>query len=167
MSHLNRLCTLTIMFLLCLSPTRFWQPWKQQWANVTTNACLGLTAAEQYNELFKVLLLTFLITLCWNESSWATFLQTDGCWKLLLTVLRIFKHVWKVKHQDTAVSVCLSQTLKKKNSVILKSSGRKSVGSGDSSICRCRFGKTPSGIFCYCQALRKLSHVDSSVFVCP
>lgn len=58
--------------------------------NDKKNLGLVLGATVQYNELFKVLLLKFLISLCWKvfppRVIWATFAQTDGCSKLLLSV---------------------------------------------------------------------------------
>lgn len=107
-----------VMFFLSPTNTTLTarQAGKQQqdetWQNVTTNVCLRLTATVPHNELFKVLLLKILISLCWNESShrgviWATFVQTDGGGKLLFGIFcTFFKHVCKMinikkKHTDS------------------------------------------------------------------
>lgn len=155
------------------------QAGKQQqdetWQNVTTNVCLRLAATVPHNELFKVLLLKILISLCWNESShqgviWATFVQTDGCGKLLFGIFcTFFKHICKmiiIKKKETP-TLRLSETLWRLSFCFKCFIWREVSGRVIPPSVRSTFGKKAKCNILLLWRLRKLSHVDSSLLSLP
>ena len=172
-----------VMFFLSPTNTTLTarQAGKQQqdetWQNVTTNVCLRLTATVPHNELFKVLLLKILISLCWNESShrgviWATFVQTDGGGKLLFGIFcTFFKHVCKminIKKKTHRLSAC--PRLCEDSVFVLnhRDGGRCRVGSA-LHLSAPELGRRPSVIFCYCgcsESWVMLTHLFSLPLIC-